>query len=49
MQTLVESSSLRDDATLDDRPPSRARPRPTDDLRLMQELARLVRLVGGPR
>lgn len=47
MQTLVEANTLRDEA-----PPNSTRPDPAaaaDDLRLMQALARLVRLVGGPR
>lgn len=49
MQVLVEASGVRDDAELSraalkTRPPAAA-----EDLRLMQELARLVRLVGGPR
>ena len=43
MEHLVEASSLRDATSI---PATTAT---TDDLRLMQELARLVRLVGGPR
>lgn len=49
MQLLVEASSVRDD---DSASTATTRPHPravADDLRLMQELARLVRLVGGPR
>jgi hypothetical protein len=50
MQILVESSGVRDDVDASMTAPSRARPPTlTDDLSLMQELARLVRLVGGPR
>jgi len=50
MQILVESSGVRDDVDASMTTPSRARPQAvTDDLNLMQELARLVRLVGGPR
>lgn len=43
METLVEASSLRDATSI---PATTAT---ADDLRLMQDLARLVRLVGGPR
>lgn len=43
METLVEASSLKDATSI---PATTAT---ADDLRLMQELARLVRLVGGPR
>ena len=43
MEHLVEASSLKDATSI---PATTAT---TDDLRLMQELARLVRLVGGPR
>ena len=50
MQTLVEANTLRDDATVGKTPPARHDPlAAADDLRLMQALARLVRLVGGPR
>jgi hypothetical protein len=45
METLVEASSLRDTTTL----PATGTPASAEDLRLMQDLARLVRLVGGPR
>lgn len=50
MQLLVEASGARDDVESSNTTPSRARP-PTlaEDLSLMQQLARLVRLVGGPR
>jgi len=43
METLVEASSLRDATSIS------ATTATADDLRLMQDLARLVRLVGGPR
>lgn len=50
MQTLVEANTLRDDATVGTARPARHDPlAAADDLRLMQALARLVRLVGGPR
>lgn len=49
MQLLVEATGIRDDESGST---TTTRPRPhtvAEDLRLMQELARLVRLVGGPR
>ncbi len=49
MQLLVEATGIRDDESGG---ATTTRPRPhtvAEDLRLMQELARLVRLVGGPR
>ena len=47
METLAEASSLQGDASVS-RLVGRDLAAPTD-LRLMQDLARLVRLVGGPR
>lgn len=49
MQTLVEAQSARDEGP-DTSTGKRPRPQAVaEDLHLMQELARLVRLVGGPR
>lgn len=50
MQLLVEASGVRDDADASSAKPGRPRAHTVaEDLRLMQDLARLVRLVGGPR
>ncbi len=49
METLAEASSLRDATSLPPAGKHANTTATTDDLRLMQELARLVRLVGGPR
>ena len=49
METLVEANSLKDATTIPAAGKHATATATADDLRLMQELARLVRLVGGPR
>jgi hypothetical protein len=49
METLVEANSLKEATTIPAAGKHATATATADDLRLMQELARLVRLVGGPR